>query len=305
MGQPQQQGRLRSAGVHLAALVQSGRSIRQNEQAQPVDGSQAATEAAMWEAEGRPQEQLLEARESALKNLLATEDCLEVAASLCSDRPPRGFPMGSVLRTAVEASARCYWLLDPKLDAVDRVRRFMRDVQADVKEGKRQAGLLGVNDIDAWRQLCAVGARIAEFAEEEGLGDRRPYRTTLVRDLLEASVFEDEEPDPSDANAEAESFLVREGKSVYAKLSEFAHAEKSARDTLIPGPLQSEGREFLLAEVMVYVGAGAYGVATHRAAIYMGWNSPIWRSALGESMVSIHAQMRAAATEFHASEGAG
>ena len=92
---------------------------------------------------------------SALQHLLSMSDAIEM-------EPPRIYVAVTLARVVAELCARLWWLADPSIDWVERIRRYVNDCLLDLQDVSR-VGLRKKGDPERNRQL--VEERREEFLQ--------------------------------------------------------------------------------------------------------------------------------------------
>lgn len=179
--------------------------------------------------------------------------------------PFQVFPICTLARSALEASARAWWLLDPSISARKRVARTMTDRLAGLLHANALEQRLGLEDMSSARiHAIRESARQHDFsltAREDAIEEELPSITSLVTNLLE-------QVDPS------------LGRKAYYDLSNVAHSglarflseERQLPDLVINTEEASESRHIQPLIAGIVIGMASYNRAVTRFFQIYGWN---------------------------------
>lgn len=183
-----------------------GLTIAQNGGFEPAAGSQAAREIAeQGPFVGRSKHPVLDAHSIALLRLSSATEHFEALVRSITD-PALAYGPASLARTALENSARAWWLLDPALDTKMRIARGRTEMISNF----RQVARLPLPQAQAW-----AAARLADVigdSQQVGFTPRRQRRAIIGM-----------EEAPIGATAVIAAQLDDLGRVAYSDLSSVAH----------------------------------------------------------------------------------
>ena len=195
-------------------------------------------------------------------------DHLQAASRLISPDRERAsvhrFAVLSLLRVALEVSALCWWLVDPKITARTRMQRTLLLERWSLDQVERADSLLTDADELSESQKAtrnASEARIDQLAEEHNL----QRILSGSRDIPDAS-------DLIGNQFRALAGIPGDAQNIYARLSEVTHGNMFGTRT---GYAQPEERGHLTCMGAQYSAFGfCHAVSTYLR--FMGWDDETW-----------------------------